>query len=139
MLKYIMKRLALSVLILFCVSLIIFTLIQLMPMDYVTQQIAAIGRVQHDNLAEVGERIARAEAALDALLQKMQLSGEEAADYVKYYFLLVPNIFVLEDARQAYDALQAEVQHGIAVSLTASCRQQIRPTRGMICVGTLPA
>jgi peptide/nickel transport system permease protein len=30
------------VLILFCVSLIIFTLIQLMPMDYVTQQIAAI-------------------------------------------------------------------------------------------------
>jgi peptide/nickel transport system permease protein len=42
MLKYIIKRLALSVLILFCVSLIIFTLIQLMPMDYVTQQIAAI-------------------------------------------------------------------------------------------------
>ena len=42
MLKYIVKRLALSVLILFCVSLIIFTLIQLMPMDYVTQQIAAI-------------------------------------------------------------------------------------------------
>ena len=33
MLKYIIKRLALSVLILFCVSLIIFTLIQLMPMD----------------------------------------------------------------------------------------------------------
>ena len=42
MLKYIIKRLSLSVLILFCVSLIIFTLIQLMPMDYVTQQIAAI-------------------------------------------------------------------------------------------------
>ena len=42
MLKYIVKRLALSVLILFCVLLIIFTLIQLMPMDYVTQQIAAI-------------------------------------------------------------------------------------------------
>ena len=42
MLKYIIKRLALSVLILFSVSLIIFTLIQLMPMDYVTQQIAAI-------------------------------------------------------------------------------------------------
>ena len=33
MLKYIIKRLSLSVLILFCVSLIIFTLIQLMPMD----------------------------------------------------------------------------------------------------------
>lgn len=42
MLKYIIKRLALSVLILFCVSVIIFTLIQLMPMDYVTQTIAAI-------------------------------------------------------------------------------------------------
>ena len=42
MIKYIIKRLALSVLILFCVSVIMFVLIQLMPMDYVTQQIAAI-------------------------------------------------------------------------------------------------
>ena len=42
MLKYIIKRLALSVLILFCVSLIIFTLIQLMPMDYISTKIAEI-------------------------------------------------------------------------------------------------
>ncbi len=42
MLKYIVKRLALSVLILFCVSLIIFTLIQLMPMDYISTKIAEI-------------------------------------------------------------------------------------------------
>ena len=42
MLKYIIKRLALSVLILFCVSVIIFTLIQLMPMDYISTKIAEI-------------------------------------------------------------------------------------------------
>ena len=40
----------------------------------VENQIAAIGPVEHDNLSEVGERIARAEAALSSLLEKMHFA-----------------------------------------------------------------
>ena len=42
MLKYILKRLGLSVLILVGVSLIIYTLVRCMPIDYVTNKIAAL-------------------------------------------------------------------------------------------------
>ena len=42
MLKYILKRLGLSVLILIGVSLIIYTLVRCMPIDYVTNKIAAL-------------------------------------------------------------------------------------------------
>ena len=42
MLKYIIKRLALSVLILLGVSLIIFVLVRSMPFDYVSNKIAAL-------------------------------------------------------------------------------------------------
>ena len=86
-------------------------------------QIANIGTVRHDNLTEVGERITRAEAALTSLLEKMHLTDADAQDYAKYYFLLVPNIFMLEDARAAYNACQAEVEHGVAVFLEASNKE----------------
>ncbi|MBQ7338974.1 MAG: CehA/McbA family metallohydrolase [Clostridia bacterium] len=85
----------------------------------VEAQIAAIGAVGHDNLGEVGERIARAEAALSSLMEKMHLTDADAQDYAKYYFLLVRNLFLLEDARTAYDACLAEAERGVAVSLTA--------------------
>ena len=86
----------------------------------VENQIAAIGAVGHDNLAEAGEKIAHAEAAVSSLMEKMHFADQDAQDYAKYYFLLARNIFVLEDARQAYDACVAEAQQGIAVSLAAS-------------------
>ena len=88
----------------------------------IEQQIAAIGEVSYERLAELGERIPRAEEALTALLGKMQMEGE-AADYAKYYFLLVRNIFLLQDAREAYDALLREAQAGIALRLSASRRE----------------
>lgn len=96
----------------------------------VENQIAAIGPVEHDNLSEVGERIARAEAALSSLLEKMHFTDGDAQDYAKYYFLLARNVFVLEDARQAYDACLAETQNGIAVSLKAS-KSEIAATEGV--------
>ncbi len=86
----------------------------------VQAQIAAIGTVGHDNLNEAGEKIARAEAALSALLEKMHITDGDAQDYTKYYFLLVRNVFLLEDAREAYDACLAEAGRGVAVSLTSS-------------------
>lgn len=89
----------------------------------VKAQIDAIGSVGHDNLTEAGEKIARAEASLAALMEKMHLTDADAQDYAKYYFLLVRNIFVLEDARAMYDACLDEAAHGVAVSLTASARE----------------
>lgn len=87
------------------------------------QQIAAIGEVEHDNLTEVGARIERAENALASLMEKMHLQDADAQDYVKYYFLLIPNIFLLEDARKTYDACLSEAQRGVAVSLRTNAQQ----------------
>ncbi len=86
----------------------------------IEQQISAIGTVSHDNLAEAGEKIAQTEAAVASLMEKMQFTGSDAQDYGKYYFLLVRNIFLLEDAREAYHACLAEAERGVALSLTAS-------------------
>ena len=87
------------------------------------QQIAAIGKVEHTDLSGALVRIERAENAVAALMEKLHLADADAQDYVKYYFLLIPNIFLLEDARLAYKACLDEVQRGIAVSLTASEQQ----------------
>lgn len=89
----------------------------------IEQQIAAIGEISHDNFTEVGERIARAEETIDALLKRMQMESGDAAEYAKYYFLLVRNIFVLQDARQRYNTLQIEAERGMEVSLLASKRE----------------
>lgn len=89
----------------------------------VEQQIAAIGAVSHDNLAQVGKKITQAEASLSSLLERLCFPLGDAQDYVKYHFLLVRNIFLLEDARQAYDACVAEAEQGIAVWLTPSVQE----------------
>ncbi|MBO5273369.1 MAG: CehA/McbA family metallohydrolase [Clostridia bacterium] len=89
----------------------------------IEQQIAAIGEVHHDNLAEAGEKITQAEAAVASLMEKMHFTDSDAQDYGKYYFILVRNIFLLEDAREAYNTCLAEAKRGIAVSLTASANE----------------
>ena len=53
MLKYIVKRLALSVLILLGVSLIIYVLIRCMPVDYVTQKLSSITTTGAETSQEV--------------------------------------------------------------------------------------
>lgn len=86
----------------------------------VQQQIAAIGKVEHSDLSGAQARIERAENAVAALMEKLHLPDADAQDYIKYYFLLIPNIFLLEDARKAFNACLTEAERGIAVSLTSS-------------------
>lgn len=86
----------------------------------IEQQIAAIGPVTCDTLSVVGEKIETAERQMDSLMERMGFTQGDAADYVKYYFLIVKNYFVLVDARKEYDRCMEERARGVAVCMMAS-------------------
>ncbi len=82
MLKYVVKRLTYAVIVLFGVSVILFTLIQLMPVDFIENKIAAI--------STSGKEVT--EEMVEALKARYGLGGDTPAEIIQGYFTWLGNM-----------------------------------------------
>lgn len=81
MLKYILKRLGLSVLILVAVSLIIYFLVRLMPIDFVESKATMTGN----------------SAQLDVIREQLGIADNSFWGIIKGYFQWIKNLFTIEN------------------------------------------
>ncbi len=82
MLKYIVKRLTYAVIVLFGVSVILFFLIQMMPVSFIENKIAAINTLGN----EVSEEM------MEAMKARYGLGGDTPAEIIKGYFTWLGNM-----------------------------------------------